>query len=103
MAKIAFLKFPLSSVRRSIKDIDDSYRNPWDLYAELAQNSVDAIRKMQMESNEKGRITITINSQEKSIIFEDNGCGISYDELPQLLNLFFQGKPETRQLLARKV
>ncbi len=92
MAKIAFLKFPLSSVRRSIKDIDDSYRNPWDLYAELAQNSVDAIRKMQMESNEKGRITITINSQEKSIIFEDNGCGISYDELPQLLNLFSSGK-----------
>ena len=31
MAQESFLKFPLSSIRRSIKDIDDSYRNPWDI------------------------------------------------------------------------
>ena len=92
MATISFLQFPLTSIRRSIKDIDDSYRNPWDLYAELAQNSVDAIRKMQTTSDEKGKISITINAQDKSIIFEDNGCGISYDDLPQLLNLFSSGK-----------
>ena len=92
MAKLQFLKFPITSIRRSIKDIDDSYRNPWDIYAELAQNSVDAIRKMQLESDEKGKISITVNAKEKSIIFEDNGCGISYDDLPQLLNLFSSGK-----------
>ncbi|MCR4815313.1 MAG: ATP-binding protein [Lachnospiraceae bacterium] len=92
MAKIQFLKFPLASIRRSIKDIDDSYRNPWDMYAELAQNSVDAIRKMQADCDEKGQIKITVNSQEKSIIFEDNGCGISFEDLPQLLNLFSSGK-----------
>lgn len=92
MAKVQFLKFPLTSIRRSIKDIDDSYRNPWDLFAELAQNSVDAIRKIQSVSNEKGKITITVNAQDKSVICEDNGCGISYEELPQLLNLFSSGK-----------
>lgn len=62
------------------------------MYAELAQNSVDAIRKMQTVSDEKGKISITVNAQERSIVFEDNGCGISYDDLPQLLNLFSSGK-----------
>ena len=94
MAQVSFLKFPLSSVRRSIKDIDDSYRNPWDIFAELAQNSVDAIRKMQIQYDEEGVIIVTIDSQKKSIMFEDNGCGISYKELPELLNLFSSGKSD---------
>ena len=88
MTQFSFLEFPLSSIRRSIKDIDDSYRNPWDIYAELSQNAVDAIRKMQETSDEEGKIKIIINSQEKSIIFEDNGCGIAQDDLPQMLKLF---------------
>lgn len=92
MTEISFLKYSLSSIRRSIKDIDDSYRNPWDIYAELSQNAVDAIKKMQETSDENGKIKIIINSQEKSIIFKDNGCGIAYDDLPHLLNLFSSGK-----------
>ena len=94
MTKVPFLEFPVSSIRRSIKDIDDSYRNPWDIYAELSQNAVDAIRKMQETSDEDGKIEIIINSQEKSIYFEDNGCGIAYNDLPKLLNLFSSGKDE---------
>ena len=102
MAKIQFLKCPLTTIRSSIKGIDDSYRNPWDMYAELAQNSVDAIRKMQVDLDEKGRIVISVNAQEKSIIFEDNGCGIPYDELPILLNLFSSGKAEDTSTVGEK-
>lgn len=102
MAKISFLDFPLTSIRRSIKDIDDSYRNPWDIYAELSQNSVDAIRKLQESCDVKGKIKIDINSQEKSIYFEDNGCGIAYDDLPILLNLFSSGKEADSHTVGEK-
>lgn len=102
MAVERFLEFPLTSMRRSIKDIDDSYRNPWDMYAELAQNSVDAIRKMQAESGEKGRIRITVNAQEKSIVFEDNGCGIPFRRIPKLLNLFSSGKANDTSTVGEK-
>ena len=74
MAELEFLKFPVTIIRRSIKDIDSSYRNPWDIYAELAQNAVDAIRKVQFKDGETGRINIEINAQNKSIVFEDNDC-----------------------------
>lgn len=102
MAKVPFLEFPVSSIRRSIKDIDDSYRNPWDIYAELSQNAVDAIRKLQETSEEDGKIKIIINSQEKSIYFEDNGCGIAHDDLPKLLNLFSSGKDEDSRTVGEK-
>lgn len=102
MAQESFLKFPLSSIRRSIKDIDDSYRNPWDIFAELAQNSVDAIVRMQRNCDEVGKIVIQVDSQEKKIIFEDNGCGISYDDLPELLNLFSSGKSEEPSSVGEK-
>lgn len=102
MEQISFLKYSLSSMRRSIKDIDDSYRNPWDILAELSQNAVDAIKKMQETSEDDGKIIITINSQEESIIFEDNGCGIAYDDLPGLLNLFSSGKSEDSSTVGEK-
>lgn len=31
MAQMEFLTFPVSVIRRSIRDIDSSYRNPWDI------------------------------------------------------------------------
>ena len=71
MAELDFLKFPVAIIRRSIKDIDSSYRNPWDIYAELAQNAVDAIRRVQFPDGENGIITIEINAINKSIVFED--------------------------------
>jgi molecular chaperone HtpG len=40
-----FLQQGVSHIRQSIIDIDDSYNNDWDILAELIQNSVDAIRK----------------------------------------------------------
>ena len=40
-----FLSLSMAMVRRSIRGIDDSYSNYWDILAELLQNSVDAIKK----------------------------------------------------------
>lgn len=71
-------------------------------FAELAQNSVDAIVRMQRNCDEVGKIVIQVDSQEKKIIFEDNGCGISYDDLPELLNLFSSGKSEEPSSVGEK-
>lgn len=102
MAEMDFMFFPVASIRRSIKDIDDSYRNPWDIYAELTQNAVDAIRKMQSVSDEKGIIELTINAKDKKIEIYDNGCGISSDELPVLLQLFSSGKSTDSSTVGEK-
>jgi len=102
MAELEFLKFPVSIIRRTIKDIDSSYRNPWDIYAELAQNAVDAIRKVNFGKNEKGTINIEIDAIDKNIIFQDNGCGISKDRLPELLSLFSSGKDGDSETVGEK-
>lgn len=102
MAELEFLQFPVSIIRRSIKDIDSSYRNPWDIYAELAQNAVDAIRKVNFHGNERGCISIEIDSINKNIIFQDNGCGISKDKLPSLLSLFSSGKDDDNDTVGEK-
>ena len=57
MAAINFLKPTINSVRKSIKGIDESYNNFWDIIAELVQNSVDAINKTE---ERKGSIKIII-------------------------------------------
>ena len=62
----------LKNIRKSIKDIDDSYNNDWDILAELCQNSCDAI-KLKKPLNPE--ITLEINAANKSIIIEDNGQG----------------------------
>lgn len=72
------------------------------IYTQLSQNSVDAIRKMQETHDEDGKIKIVINSQEKSIYFEDNGCGIAYDDLPKMLKLFSSGKDEDSSTVGEK-
>ena len=49
--KVDFLKSSIKSLRHSIRDIDDSYNNFWDIFAELAQNSVDAINETGKSGN----------------------------------------------------
>lgn len=85
---VDFLQSSVDSLRQSIKGIDDSYNNFWDILAELAQNSVDAIN----ETGTPGTINLEIDCQKRNITIEDSGCGISTDRLPKLLNLFSSGK-----------
>ena len=97
--KIDFLQPDVSQIRHQIKNILDSYNHDWDLIAELAQNSVDAIRLMEPV---KGHMTIEINAPDKRIVFEDNGCGISPDELPNLLAPFSSDKDQNPKLIGQK-
>lgn len=93
-----FMMPDINSLRTQVKGIDESYKNPWDLFAELSQNAVDAIRKKQQEDNDlnreltKGKIEIEVNSIEKSVKIKDNGCGISKSDLPKYLRPFTSGK-----------
>ena len=64
MEKIPFLKPTVNSIRKSIKGIDDSYNNFWDILAELIQNSVDAINK---KPDKTGKIEIELDALNKSI------------------------------------
>ena len=97
--KIDFLTPGTTQIRHQIKNIVESYNHDWDLIAELAQNSVDAIT---MQSPVRGHIKLTIIASEKKIVIEDNGCGISPDELPELLTPFSSGKYGADKLIGKK-
>lgn len=86
-------------IRQSILDIDDSYNNEWDILAELLQNSVDAIRK---KGNNEGILQLTVNCQNREIYLADNGIGISYDKLPQLISLFGTDKKDDESSIGEK-
>ena len=89
MEKIPFLQPTIYTIRKSIKGIDDSYNNFWDILAELIQNSVDAINK---KFDKKGKIDIEINSMNKSIKIYDDGVGIEKEKIPVLLSPFSTDK-----------
>lgn len=79
----------INQIRHSITGIDDSYNNSWDIYAELTQNAVDAIRQ---SKSKKGRIHLEVDCPTRSILVTDNGIGINKDELPYLLKPFATNK-----------
>jgi hypothetical protein len=79
----------INQIRHSIIGIDDSYNNSWDIYAELVQNAVDAIRQ---SSVERGNIVLEIDCPAHSIIIRDNGVGIDKENLPYLLKPFATNK-----------
>ena len=97
--QIDFLKPGVKQIRHQIKSIVESYNHDWDLIAELAQNSVDAIT---LQKPIRGRIELTVLASERKIIFKDNGCGISPDDLPDLLTPFSSGKYGDDSLIGQK-
>lgn len=101
MAQVSdFLMPSINEIRKSIRGIDDSYNNYWDILAELLQNSVDAIKRGNPE--EGGLINIRINCQTKEIDISDNGCGIDKDKLSGLLKPFATDKAEDEELIGEK-
>lgn len=79
----------ITQIRHSILGIDDSYNNSWDIYAELTQNAVDAIRA---RGNPDGHIQLAVDCTTHSISITDNGSGINPSELPELLKPFGTNK-----------
>ncbi len=103
MGESNFLKQSVKQMRKSIKGIDDSYNHPWDIIAELTQNSVDAVKKrIQKKEIEKGAITIKIDSRNNFISVEDNGVGIHPDKLEVLVAPFSTDKEEDPNSIGEK-
>lgn len=102
---VSFLQPDIQQVRKSIIGIDDSYNNQWDVLAELLQNAVDAIRQkynQNITGEYEGKIDIYINSQTKEIQVADNGLGIDYKSLPELLKPFSSGKDSDSNTIGEK-
>jgi len=97
--QISFLTPTLSSIRRSIRGIDDSYNNFWDILAEVVQNSVDAINA---KEEKKGKILLEINALEKSVHIIDDGIGMDHDMIPVLLSPFSTSKENDMNSIGEK-
>ena len=88
--------------RSNIERIVTSYRHPWDIYAELLQNSIDAIfeAKQTLYSNQpewKGKIEIVVNSERRSLKISDNGIGIPPERIAEVIVLGRSLKRENSQ------
>lgn len=94
-----FLSPDISQIRHSIRDIDDSYNNEWDVLAELLQNAVDAIRET---TRGRGQIEITIDAQNQAIQVTDDGVGISPNDLAPLLRPFSTRKGGDERTIGEK-
>ncbi len=84
----SWLQPSLKSIKKEIRNICDSYSHSWDVVAELAQNSVDAIKEWNIKYttlNRQHSIKLEINQQNHSIVIEDTGIGISPEQMPALL------------------
>ena len=77
----------IGRLRREICNICDSYSNPWDILAELIQNSVDAIHLHchRFGSQKPHEIDIELDVRKRQITIIDTGVGICPKELPELL------------------
>lgn len=87
---INFLVDPsIKRLRKEIKNICDSYSHPWDILAELVQNSVDAIllydKRFGETHKKEHKIEIEINALERSIRIRDTGTGFSPERFSELL------------------
>lgn len=64
-----FLQPDAAQIRHQIRGILDSYTHDWDIFAELAQNAIDAIVR---KAPTRGHIRISVDSPNKTIEFSGN-------------------------------
>jgi hypothetical protein len=103
----AELEFVERRINKRVQEIVRSYRNSWDLYSELIQNSVDAINRrfrilndpsfylydkyrnnydnIESDPSYHGRINIFIDVPNRTIRIRDNGVGIRPARLEDFL------------------
>ena len=84
----------LAAQRREIRNILKSYTGYFDLFAEMIQNSLDAVEKRisQGEKNYEPSIWLTIDLEGNSVAITDNGCGMGETEFKQFLRPNFSFK-----------
>ncbi|TCJ86409.1 UNVERIFIED_ORG: histidine kinase/DNA gyrase B/HSP90-like ATPase [Bacillus cereus] len=97
---------PDTSLKEEVRGILRDYRNFWDVYAELLQNSVDAINRRYRvlndtnyymykdfntnnpnfnDGNYRGKIEIRVDTTDNTITVLDNGVGIEKENLMNFL------------------
>ena len=90
-----------SEIKTRIQDILRSYRNPWDTFSELIQNSVDAINRRfrimndpdfylyeeleNIDTEYMGKIYIEVFPYSRTIRISDNGTGIEDTKILSML------------------
>jgi hypothetical protein len=84
-----FLRPDIDEIRHQISQIIESYNHDWDILAELAQNSVDAIRGADVP---KGHVKLLVDAANGRIVIEDNGIGFPATEISRLLRPFGTSK-----------
>ncbi|MDO5516189.1 MAG: ATP-binding protein [Clostridium sp.] len=73
-------------IRSNISRIISSYRNVWDIYVELIQNSADAIiDKFGYEQIHIGKIKLEVDTVKRRLVIIDNGAGIPTECLSKIL------------------
>ena len=86
--------------KKEIKNILRSYTGHYDLFAELIQNSLDALdmRSLIEGPHYEPQLWIHIDIQQQTVSVSDNGIGLSNDELHLFLkpNLSFKKGNNTR-------
>lgn len=100
-----FLSKPTEErVRKEIQNICDSYSHPWDVLAELAQNSVDAIRiSAKANSKQAFAIQILIDARTRTVEFSDSGIGFPISAISDLLAPHGTNKnPEDQSIIGQK-
>jgi molecular chaperone HtpG len=94
------------SLRREIQNLVDSYSHPWDMLAELVQNSVDAIRKHRSLYGTVGqpnhRIDIVLDRDSRTIKVRDTGVGFDGDRFLALLAPHGSDKSDDAEAIGEK-
>lgn len=84
----SFEKVEDAERRSTIERIVTSYRHPWDVYAELIQNAVDAIydEAERISSGEfLGNLILRIDTGRRTVSITDNGIGVPADKIGSLI------------------
>ena len=95
---VSFLETTTNKILHTqIRNICASYSHPWDILAELSQNSIDAIRQFQRlygsHISKEHVIDLTFNVRDKSISISDTGLGFSLSSFSELIAPHGTNKP----------
>jgi hypothetical protein len=99
VANHSFLPKSTDVLRTMIEGVLESYENPWDLLAELAQNSMDAIRA---GDTPKGDLVVHIDQKKRTIEWSDNGCGIDPADIDDLFVMYGTNKRGNPEMIGEK-
>lgn len=82
------MKSSVKNVRKQLQNVCNSYSHPWDILAEISQNSVDAINRwnnLHKGQKRNHEILLEINQNNRSIRIVDSGIGFDPAKVATLL------------------